>query len=59
VPTAFAAFLKEIASVPRELVAHHYNLRRYTEFPRGGHFAALEQPAMLIEDLRNFFRPFR
>jgi pimeloyl-ACP methyl ester carboxylesterase len=58
-PTAFAAFPAEFATAPRETVAHSFNLQRYTEFPRGGHFAALEQPELLVEDIRAFFRPYR
>jgi epoxide hydrolase len=58
-PTAFAAFPKEITPASREVVAASFNLQRYTEFPRGGHFAALEQPDALVEDIRTFFRPYR
>lgn len=58
-PTAFAAFPKELIPAPRELVAEHYNVQRYTEFPRGGHFAALEQPDALVSDIREAFRPYR
>jgi pimeloyl-ACP methyl ester carboxylesterase len=36
-----------------------YNVQRWTEPPRGGHFPALEEPALLIDDLRAFFRPLR
>ncbi len=31
----------------------------WIEMPRGGHFAALEEPALLVEDVRKFFRPLR
>ncbi|MGW0712152.1 epoxide hydrolase family protein [Streptomyces sp. NPDC002643] len=58
-PTAFAAFPKEILPAAREVVAASFNLQRYTEFHRGGHFAALEQPDALVEDIRAFFRPHR
>jgi hypothetical protein len=34
-------------------------LLHWTEMPRGGHFAALEQPKLLVEDVRNFFRKVR
>jgi pimeloyl-ACP methyl ester carboxylesterase len=34
-------------------------VRRYTAMPRGGHFAALEEPDLLVEDIRAFFRPLR
>ena len=35
------------------------DLRRYTEMPSGGHFAALEGPDLLVEDIREFSRPLR
>ena len=35
------------------------NITQWTEMPRGGHFAALEQPELLLEDVRAFFRPLR
>lgn len=31
----------------------------WTDMPRGGHFAALEQPELLLEDVRALFRRFR
>jgi hypothetical protein len=36
-----------------------FNVRRWTEMPRGGHFAAMEEPELLVEDLRAFFRQLR
>jgi microsomal epoxide hydrolase len=59
VPTACAIFPKELARPPRRWVERAYNLQRWTEFPRGGHFAALEEPQALVEDLRAFYRPLR
>jgi len=59
VPTACAVFPKEINIPPRRWVEARYNLTRWTEMPRGGHFAALEQPGLLVEDLRAFFRTLR
>jgi len=58
-PTGVAAFPREVMRVPRSAVARKYDLRRWTEFPRGGHFAAMEQPDALLEDIRTFFRDFR
>jgi pimeloyl-ACP methyl ester carboxylesterase len=40
-------------------VEARYNLKRWTEFPQGGHFAALEQPEALVGDVRAFFRDIR
>jgi pimeloyl-ACP methyl ester carboxylesterase len=59
VPTACALFPKEITLPPRRWVEARYNLTRWTEMPRGGHFAALEEPELLVEDVREFFRALR
>lgn len=60
VPTAFAAFPADLAPPPpREWIERAYNLRRHTIMPTGGHFAALEEPDLLVEDIRAFFRPLR
>jgi pimeloyl-ACP methyl ester carboxylesterase len=58
-PVAVALFPKEIAMPPRALAERGYNIVRWTTMPRGGHFAALEQPGLLAQDLREFFRPLR
>jgi pimeloyl-ACP methyl ester carboxylesterase len=52
-------FPREILPPPRTAAARKYDLRRWTEFPRGGHFAAMEQPDALVEDIRAFFRDLR
>ena len=59
VPTAVAVFPGEIFFSPRKWVAARYNLRQWTEMPRGGHFAAMEEPQLLVEDVRKFFRGLR
>jgi pimeloyl-ACP methyl ester carboxylesterase len=61
VPTAFACFPKDIpgSTPPRSLAERYMRVERWTQMPRGGHFAALEEPELLVEDLRAFFRPFR
>ncbi len=59
VPTACALFPKEISTPPRKWVEARYNLVRWTPMPRGGHFAALEQPDLLVDDVRAFFRGLR
>jgi len=59
-PTGFAAFPADLApSPPKEWIERAYNLRRHTTMPNGGHFAALEEPKLLVEDIRAFFRPLR
>jgi microsomal epoxide hydrolase len=60
VPTGYCAFPREIIRPPRSLAAHIYtDIRRWTAMPRGGHFAAMEQPQALAEEVRAFFRPLR
>jgi pimeloyl-ACP methyl ester carboxylesterase len=59
VPTACALFPFEIAAPPRRWVEERYNLTRWTDMPRGGHFAALEEPELLVGDIRAFFSTLR
>ena len=59
VPTAYARFPREILHPPRAWVERVYDIRRWTEMPAGGHFAALEEPAALAADVRAFFRELR
>jgi pimeloyl-ACP methyl ester carboxylesterase len=58
-PVAVALFPKEIPMPPRSLAERDYNIVRWTEMPKGGHFAAMEQPELLAADIREFFRPLR
>jgi pimeloyl-ACP methyl ester carboxylesterase len=58
-PVAVAAFPKEIAMPPRALAERGLNIARWTEMPKGGHFAAMEQPELLAQDVREFFRGLR
>ncbi len=55
VPTAGAIFPKEIYLTPRLWAEQAYNIVRWTEMPRGGHFAAMEEPELLLNDIRAFF----
>jgi pimeloyl-ACP methyl ester carboxylesterase len=59
VPTGFASFPHDISPPPREWAERFFNVQRWTEMPRGGHFAAMEEPELLVEDIRAFFRPLR
>lgn len=54
VPTAFAIFPADIATPPREFAERFFAVQRFTVMPRGGHWAALEEPALLAEDLLAF-----
>ena len=58
-PTGVAEFPKEILRSPRTWCEPHYNITRWTTMPRGGHFAAFEQPELLVEDVRAFFATVR
>jgi len=60
VPTGCALFPKEIlAWPPRSYVERIYNVAHWTEMPRGGHFGAMEEPELLIDDVRAFVRKLR
>jgi pimeloyl-ACP methyl ester carboxylesterase len=56
VPVAVAHFPRELPIPPRSYVERGYNVQRWTEMPRGGHFAALEEPDLLADDIRSFLR---
>ena len=60
VPTGYAEFPREILRPPRSLAAKTYtDIRRWSVMPKGGHFAALEQPDALAHEIVEFFRPLR
>jgi pimeloyl-ACP methyl ester carboxylesterase len=58
VPTAFANFPGEAlySAPPRSWAERAYNIARWTDMPRGGHFAAMEQPDLFVEDVRAWAR---
>ncbi len=58
-PTAIAMFPQELALMPRKFMENYYNLQQLNKMPKGGHFAPSEQPELLVEDVRKFFRRFR
>jgi hypothetical protein len=59
VPAGVAIFPKEMALPPRALGERYLRVQRWTEMPRGGHFSALEEPELLVEEMRAFYRPLR
>jgi len=59
VPTGFASFPRDLLPPPREWAERFFNIQRWAEMPRGGHWAAMEEPELLAEDIRAFFRPLR
>jgi pimeloyl-ACP methyl ester carboxylesterase len=58
-PTAIAIFPEEVALRPRQWAERYFNLKRWSKFPAGGHFPAMEEPDFLVGDLRAFFRDLR
>jgi pimeloyl-ACP methyl ester carboxylesterase len=58
-PTGVASFPKEILRSPRQWCEASYNITRWTTMPRGGHFAAFEQPELYVDDVSTFFAEFR
>lgn len=60
VPTGVAVFPKEIVTPVRRWMEDRYSdIRHWREMPKGGHFAAFEQPALFIDDVRAYFRTLR
>ena len=60
VPTSYSEFPHEMLRPPRSLAERTYtDIRRWTVMPRGGHFAAMEQPEALAREIRDFFRSLR
>ncbi|MGW1030305.1 epoxide hydrolase family protein [Streptomyces sp. NPDC002577] len=59
VPTAVALFPADLSRPPRSWAERTYNITRYTHMPRGGHFAAHEEPGLLAHDITEFFRDHR
>ncbi|MGY2734683.1 epoxide hydrolase family protein [Sphingomonas sp. UYP23] len=58
-PVGVALFPRELPMPPRSWVERVFDVTRWTTMPVGGHFAALEQPHLLAEEIRAFFRPLR
>ncbi|MCK0172695.1 MULTISPECIES: epoxide hydrolase family protein [Mycobacteriaceae] len=58
-PTGVASFPKEIIRMPRRWCEDSYHITHWTDMPRGGHFAALEQPDLFVDDVRTFFDTVR
>jgi pimeloyl-ACP methyl ester carboxylesterase len=58
-PTGVARYPKEVLRWPRSWVENQYNVVHWAEMDRGGHFPAMEQPELFVDDLRAFFRTIR
>ncbi|MET8989932.1 alpha/beta hydrolase [Nonomuraea wenchangensis] len=59
VPTVLALFPADLSRPPGSWAERTYNLTRYTRMPRGGHFAAHEEPELLARDITEFFHAYR
>ena len=59
VPTGVARYPKEVLRWPRPWIERQYNVVHWAVMDRGGHFPAMEQPELFVEDLREFFRRAR
>ena len=58
IPTAAAIFPLDLIAAPREFAERIFNIQQWTEMPEGGHFAAMEQPVLLADDIRKFGKRF-
>ena len=59
-PTGYTEYSREILRPPRSLAEPMFpNIRRWTVMPKGGHFAAMEQPEALAKEVRAFYRSLR
>lgn len=58
-PTAIGVLPRDVIVMPRRHAEEDTDLRRWTTYPRGGHYGPAEVPELIVEDLREFFRPLR
>ena len=56
VPSGVAVFPKELYQAPESWLRQQFNLKSYSTFSSGGHFAALEEPDALVQDMCQFFK---
>lgn len=56
VPVGFAKFPKELPTPPRSYIEKGFNIQHWTVMDAGGHFAAMEQPTLLANDIKSFFK---
>jgi microsomal epoxide hydrolase len=59
VPTGIALFPADILKPPKVWAEQYLNITRWTNMPHGGHFTAMEEPELMANDIRSFFREFR
>lgn len=58
-PAGVVLFANDIIGMPRRWAERYFDLRRWTTVPHGGHFGAVEEPEIMVRELREFFRPLR
>lgn len=58
-PVAYANFPKELSRPPKAYMSKGYNVKQWTNMPKGGHFAAMEKPELLAEDIIKFFKSIK
>lgn len=58
-PTGVGVFQQEVVLMPRRWAERYYNLQHWTLMKSGGHFAPMEEPQALVEDIRKFYRTLR
>ncbi|MDN4080335.1 alpha/beta hydrolase [Paenibacillus polymyxa] len=59
IPTGITLFPADILLTPKEWAVCNLNVTRWTSIARGGHFTAIEEPELLAQDIRAFYKPFR
>lgn len=59
IPTGIVAFPHELVTPVRSIAEQTFNIQHWSTMQSGGHFAALEEPEVLVNDIRTFFRPLR
>ena len=59
IPTGIALFAQDILLPPKEWTVKNLNIVQWTEIPRGGHFTAMEEPDLFVEDICKFYRQLK
>jgi hypothetical protein len=59
VPTGCLKLEHDVCHWPRSAMGSKFNLRRWTRSAQGGHFAPMEEPELVVTEIREFFRPLR
>lgn len=59
VPTGIIKLERDVCHWPRSIMERHFNVQRWTRSATGGHFAWMEEPELVVSELREFFRPLR